>query len=177
MQTVCDFSPVLITKEKIMNHQLPSNFKFCQAQAKDRALLVKFLRHTYKELFPYQSNFVHLIKTVDDYFSLETPLWWVEKSDNVEEKSNLKIACLWMGTGIDQVTGERYSHIFLLYVMPEYRQQGIGKALMNQAILYAKNKGDQKIGLQVFTHNQQALNLYQNLGFQTQFYLMFKKLE
>ena len=82
-----------------------------------------------------------------------------------------------MGTGIDQVTGERYSHIFLLYVMPEYRQQGIGKALMNQAILYAKNKGDQKIGLQVFTHNQQALNLYQNLGFQTQFYLMFKKLE
>ncbi len=158
-----------------MQSQLPEGYNFRKGEAKDRALLVKFLRHTYKELFPDQPSFVHLIKTVDDYFSLETPLWWVEKEINPDHRKT-QIACVWMGNAIDQVTGDRYSHIFSLYVMPEYRHQGIGKALMNQAISYAKNRGDQKIGLQVFSHNQQALKMYNSLGFETQSYLMFKNL-
>ena len=151
------------------------SYNFRRGEAKDRALLIKFLRHTYKDLFPHQKSFVHLIKTVDDYFNLETPLWWVETNEN-ESDRNIQIACLWMGNAIDQVCGDRYSHIFLLYVVPKYRHQGIGTALMNKAISYAKKRGDEKIGLQVFTHNQTAMNIYQNLGFQTQSFLMFKSL-
>jgi ribosomal protein S18 acetylase RimI-like enzyme len=160
-------------------HQLPENYYFREGEAKDRALLVKFMRHTYKELFPYQQHFVHLIKTVDDYFSRETPLWWIETSDSttVDQTRKTQIACLWMGNGIDQVKGDRYSHIFLLYVLPEYRQQGLGTALMNQAITYAQDRGDRQIGLQVFTHNQPALKMYQSLGFHTQSLSMFKSLE
>jgi ribosomal protein S18 acetylase RimI-like enzyme len=161
----------------MINNPLPQNYTFRKGQARDRALLVKFLRHTYKELFPHQSSFVHLIKTVDDHFTLNSPLWWVEIEDpqNSEIKYQSSVACLWMGNAIDQVTGDRYSHIFLLYVMPSYRRQGIGKALMNQAIDYAQSRGDRQIGLQVFTHNKEALNIYNTLGFQTTSYLMLKK--
>lgn len=162
-----------------MDMQLPDGYSLRQGEARDRALLVKFLRHTYKELFPYQPHFVHLIKTVDDYFSRETPLWWIEitKAMVLDQVRSDQVACLWMGNGIDQVSGDRYSHIFLLYVMPEYRRQGLGKALMNQAINYAQARGDRQIGLQVFTHNQQALKLYQNFGFQTQSLFMFKSID
>jgi ribosomal protein S18 acetylase RimI-like enzyme len=162
-----------------MDIQLPHGYSLRKGEARDRALLVKFLRHTYKELFPYQQHFVHLIKTVDDYFSRETPLWWIEITESMvlDQVRTDQVACLWMGNGIDQVSGDRYSHIFLLYVIPEYRRQGLGKALMNQAINYAQDRGDRQIGLQVFTHNQQALKLYQSFGFQTQSFLMFKSID
>lgn len=51
----------------------------------DRALLVKFMQRTYQELYP-GDNFAHLSQTVEQYFSNETPLWWVEKRGRAEER-------------------------------------------------------------------------------------------
>jgi ribosomal protein S18 acetylase RimI-like enzyme len=79
-----------------------------------------------------------------------------------------------MGNAIDQINGSRYSHIFLLYVIPEYRRRGIAKILLQQAESWAKTRGDRQIGLQVFPQNQAAVNLYQNMGFQTQSLTMLK---
>ncbi len=42
----------------------------------DKALLVKFIQRTYQELFSNQ-DFSHLARTVEQYFSTDTPLWWV----------------------------------------------------------------------------------------------------
>jgi ribosomal protein S18 acetylase RimI-like enzyme len=83
---------------------------------------------------------------------------------------------LWLGNAIDQVIGDRYAYIFLLYVVPHCRQQGIGKALMRQAEDWAMARGDRQLGLQVFPHNQPALNLYSRLGYQTQSLWMVKPL-
>ena len=60
--------------------------------------------------------------------------------------------------------------------MPEYRRQGIGSALMRYAEDWARAKGDRQIGLQVFQFNQPALNLYQQLGYETQSFWMIKVL-
>ncbi|MEI2422417.1 GNAT family N-acetyltransferase, partial [Arthrospira platensis SPKY2] len=78
------------------------------------------------------------------------------------------IACLWMGTAINQVTGDRISHIFLVYVHPEHRRRGIGAALMNYGEQWTKTRGDRQISLQVFTNNKPALSLYEKLGYQPQ---------
>ncbi|HEY9640852.1 MAG TPA: GNAT family N-acetyltransferase [Coleofasciculaceae cyanobacterium] len=134
----------------------------------DRALLVKFMQRTYQELYPGR-EFAHLARTVEQYLSAETSLWWVEAAAT-------PIACLWLGNAVDQVTADRHAYIFLLYVSPHHRHQGIGSALMSQAELWAKQRGDRQIGLQVFTHNQPALNLYQKLGYQTQSIWMVKQL-
>ncbi|MCX7597108.1 MAG: GNAT family N-acetyltransferase, partial [Fischerella sp.] len=150
----------------------------------DRALLVKFMQLTYQEIFPSR-DFSHLARTVEQYFSSQTPLWWVEEEpevgktkggENAELSSPHPLACLWIGNAIDQVTGDRHAHILLLYVVPEHRRRGIGTALIQYAEDWAKKRGDRQIGLQVFQSNPAALSLYDHLGYQTQSLWMVKSL-
>ncbi|MGB7713125.1 MAG: GNAT family N-acetyltransferase [Microcoleus sp.] len=161
----------------------------------DRAQLVKFMHRTYGELYP-NGELGHLAQTVEQYFSKQTPLWWVEFQKNMgEEEANLSalpssdlepksqvqnlksvVGCLWLGNAIDQTTGTRHAHIFLLYVAPEHRRLGIGAALVVHAENWARTRGDRQIGLQVFLSNQPALNLYQKLGYQSHSLWMLKSL-
>ena len=133
---------------------------------------------TYQELFPDQ-DFSHLALTVEQYFSKETPLWWVDFLGECTEgasSSPAPIACLWVGNAIDQVRGDRHAHIFLLYVKPSHRRQGIGTALMHRVENWAVGRGDRSIGLQVFQSNTAALNLYHQLGYQTVSLWMVKQM-
>lgn len=161
----------------------------------DRAQLVKFMHRTYGELYP-DGELGHLAQTVEQYFSNQTPLWLVEYQKNSLEDAeilpvlpsshlnpksqvhNLKstIGCLWLGNAIDQGTGQRHAHIFLLYVAPAHRRLGIGRYLVIHAENWAKKRGDRQIGLQVFLSNQPALNLYQKLGYQSHSVSMIKSL-
>ncbi len=142
----------------------------------DQALLVKFMQRTYQEQFPNQ-NFSHLTRTIEQYFSRDTPLWWVYAEQETKNHHQSPIGCLWVGNAIDQVSGDRHPHIFLLYVMPEYRHRGIGKALMNYIENWAKQRGYGQIGLQVFQTNIPALDLYHQLGYQEQSLWMVKSLQ
>ena len=150
----------------------------------ERALLVKFMQRTYQELYPDQ-DFSHLVQTVEHYLTYESPVWWVEPEelDPIASTALLSratlspVACLWLGNSVDQVTGNRHACIFLLYVTPEHRRQGIASALVQHAIAWSRARGDRQLGLQVFQANQPALNLYQKLGFQTQALWMVKPLE
>jgi ribosomal protein S18 acetylase RimI-like enzyme len=143
----------------------------------DRALLVKFMQRTYQELYVGQPV-AHLAHTVEQYFSTDTPLWWVEPVINPIPQSLFQlrqpIACLWLGNAIDQIQGDRHAHIFLVYVDPAHRRCGIGSALMRQAEAWAQARGDRQIGLQVFQANQPALQLYEKLGYQPQSIWMVK---
>jgi ribosomal protein S18 acetylase RimI-like enzyme len=162
--------------------------------ALDRALLVKFMQRSYQDIFP-PGDFSHLAQTVEQYFSSKTPLWWVDEDREAGEQgsrgafsslsalSSLSspspsspIACLWVGNAIDQIGGSRHAHIFLLYVEREHRRRGIGTALMKYLEKWATQRGDRQIGLQVFQSNQAALNLYDQLGYQTQSLWMVKSL-
>ncbi|BAY98924.1 GCN5-related N-acetyltransferase [Tolypothrix tenuis PCC 7101] len=147
------------------------------------------MQRSYQDIFP-QADFSHLAQTVEQYFSSKTPLWWVEEAEGAEEAEEAEgekkilspsspsspVACLWVGNAIDQVTGTRHAHIFLLYVLPEYRRRGIGTALMKYVENWANQRGDRQLGLQVFQSNQPALNLYHQLGYQTQSLWMVKSL-
>ncbi len=147
-----------------------------RGSTQDKALLITFMKRTYQDIFPNQ-DFSHLSQTVDQYLSNDTPLWWVDfVGEQSEDISPVPIACLWMGNAIDQITGLRHAHLFLLYVVPEHRRRGVGKALMQYGETWAKARGDKQIGLQVFANNTPALNLYEQLGFQTQSLWMVKKL-
>lgn len=164
-----------------MKKKLLPDYTIHSGSTLDRALLVKFMQRTYQDMFP-QQNFSHLSQTVEQYLSQETPLWWVEYSpeqnEQVKDISNTRpIACLWMGNAIDQITGLRHAHIFVLYVVPSHRRKGIGTALMEYAENWAKQRGDIQIALQVFQTNTPALNLYNRLGYQTKSLWMTKPLE
>ena len=166
---------------------MPDGYALRLGSSLDRALLVNFMQRTYQELEAAE-DYAHLAQTVEHYLSRETPLWWVVpivnrlENDRLENVSPLSarspqpVACLWLGTAIDQRHGDRHTHVFLLYVLPEHRRRGIGKALMLHAEAWAKDQGDRQIGLQVFQSNQAALNLYDRLGFRTQSLWMVKPL-
>ncbi|BAT51218.1 GCN5-related N-acetyltransferase [Nostoc sp. NIES-3756] len=156
-----------------------------QGSTLERSQLVKFIQRTYQELFPEQKDFAHLATTVEQYFSKDTPLWWVdflgeevttdgEVKQGINNSPSSPVACLWMGNAIDQIKGDRHAHIFLLYVAPEHRRRGIARTLMQYAENWAKQRGDQQIGLQVFQSNPVALTLYNQLGYQTQSLWMIK---
>ena len=105
-----------------MNSALPPGYSLRLGDRLDRALLVKFMQRTYHEFDPTAPT-RHLALTVEQYFSSETPLWWVEAVPPSamdrppgQTQRPSPIACLWMGTAIDQTWGDRYAHIFLLYV-------------------------------------------------------------
>lgn len=136
------------------------------------------MQRTYRELLP-DENFGHLAQTVEQYFSGQTPLWWVEPEDSSQSNCHpvRRVACLWLGNAVDQIRGDRHTHIFLLYVDPDHRRRGIGSALMQWAETWAKERGDRQIGLQVFQSNQTALTFYQNLGYQAQAFWMVKPLD
>ncbi len=156
-----------------MVRELVAGYQLRQGSGLDRAMLVKFINLTYGELFPEQ-DFGHLARTVDRYLSTQTPIWWVEV---MGKSATSPVGCLWVGNAINQVEGDRVTHIFLLYVSPQHRRLGIGSALVTHAENWAKAWGDRQIGLQVFLSNQPALKLYQKLGFQSESVLMVKSLK
>ncbi|OCQ89990.1 acetyltransferase [Nostoc sp. MBR 210] len=175
-----------------MSEQLLPGYLIRRGSTLERSLLVKFMQRTYQERFP-QQDFSHLARTVEQYLSKDTPLWWVDVEEAGETRSREQrggtdnkysplppapcpVACVWVGNAIDQISGDRHAHIFLLYVVPEHRRKGIGKALMQYVENWAIQRGDKKIGLQVFESNQPALNLYHQLGYQTQSLWMLKEL-
>jgi GNAT superfamily N-acetyltransferase len=139
----------------------------------DATTLLKFLQVTYQELYPEQQDYQHLSLTIDRYFSAETPLWFVT---TVDRDRAVKIACLWLGIAIDQINGIRHPNIFLIYVDPNYRRQGIGLALMEHAETWARTQGYTQMGLQVFTTNHPAIELYQQLGYQSRSISMMREL-
>jgi len=149
------------------------SYRIHRGSGVDRALLLRFMTLTYQELFPQVQDFSHLARTVEQYFSAETPLWWVFPENTTAQK----VGCIWVGNGVDQIQGDRYAHIFLLYVKPDHRRQGLGQRLMQQAQTWARKRGDRQMGLHVFCQNQAAIALYQRLGFQTQSWLMLKPLK
>jgi ribosomal protein S18 acetylase RimI-like enzyme len=147
---------------------LPDGYDFRLGKGGDRSLLIHFLQQAHREFSPEPKDLSHLADTVKQYFSADTPLWIVEKNRKA-------IACLWMGNAVDQVSGERYGHIFLVYVDPQHRRQGIATELIDRARQWAKGHGQRQIGLQVFLANENALSLYRNLGFQTRSLLMLER--
>jgi ribosomal protein S18 acetylase RimI-like enzyme len=50
-------------------------------------------------------------------------------------------------------------------IIGDFRRIGIGKAMMDYMIGWAKEKGYEKITLSVFSTNQRAINLYKKFGF------------
>jgi GNAT superfamily N-acetyltransferase len=156
-----------------MDHTLPTGYQLKKGAQGDRLLLVKYMELTYQELCPEQRDFGHLKTTVNQHFGDRTPLWLVETAKEIQWST---VACLWMGNAIEQRSGKYHAHIFLIFVEPEHRHNGIGKALIQTAENWARTRGDHQIGIQVLVTNYQALNLYQNTGFKTQSLSLIKPL-
>ncbi len=57
------------------------------------------------------------------------------------------------------------AEIATLFVHPNHRRQGIGEALLKEAIHRLKKRGIKQVLLDVSIHNDPALNMYEKMGF------------
>jgi ribosomal protein S18 acetylase RimI-like enzyme len=150
-----------------------------------RARLVKFMQRAYREMAREQEGKgdrekgesrvgAHLADTVQRHLSAGAKLWWLidqfaGASVGLPGIHTLDpVGCLWLGEAIDQRTGDKQAYVFLLYIAPEHRHQGLGTALMQHAQNWAQQQGYLQISLQVFEDNDAAMQLYRKLGYQSQ---------
>jgi len=66
--------------------------------------------------------------------------------------------------GIKEVENDEF-FISNLAVLPDYQGKGLGKALLNQAEVKAKELGLHKLSLTVDVENDRAISLYKKIGF------------
>jgi ribosomal protein S18 acetylase RimI-like enzyme len=69
---------------------------------------------------------------------------------------------------------EWYWWIQSVYVMPEYRGQGIFRAMYTKVIEMAKEQNINQVRLYVDRHNTNAQKVYQKLGMEECHYLMYE---
>ncbi|WP_108651652.1 GNAT family N-acetyltransferase [Dongshaea marina] len=70
------------------------------------------------------------------------------------------------------VAAQRYYVLYDLYINEQARKQGVARALMEQAQLFAKQAGAYKLTLETAIDNLPAQKLYESIGYQrdTEFY-------
>ncbi|PGM56074.1 GNAT family N-acetyltransferase [Bacillus sp. AFS053548] len=74
------------------------------------------------------------------------------------------IGYIWYSVNIKQEPN--YAYLYEILIYPEYRGRGFGKEAMRMCIKEINELGVDDVCLHVFGHNQNALNLYQQLGFE-----------
>jgi RimJ/RimL family protein N-acetyltransferase len=75
-----------------------------------------------------------------------------------------------LSLGRDPHPASRHVADLGLMVAVTHRRQGIGRALLDQAVSWAREVGVRKLELHVFPHNEPAIALYESFGFRREGY-------
>jgi len=75
------------------------------------------------------------------------------------------------------LTPEVHAFIYDVWVAPDHRDKGIGKALVEWASDWARRRGHRKIKLEVSEENARARHVYESLGFRPERRYMGRILE
>ncbi|HET8651353.1 MAG TPA: GNAT family protein [Gaiellaceae bacterium] len=70
-----------------------------------------------------------------------------------------------LSLGRDPHPASRHVADLGLMVAASHRRRGIGKALLREAVEWARGSGIRKLELHVFPHNEAAIALYESFGF------------
>ncbi|MEL1134255.1 GNAT family N-acetyltransferase [Desulfitobacterium sp. THU1] len=125
---------------------------------------------------PMEETMKYRVKMLKNFWT------WIKQSDSkvfIAETDQVQpVGFLVLYThAVEELTGLHQAWIMDLAVLEEFRKKGIGRALMDAAEAYCREEAIQYLGLAVSTHNIQALNLYQSLGFVEERKLMVKVLK
>ncbi len=94
----------------------------------------------------------------------------------VAELEHSPAGCLLMWTLEDYFSRQWHAHISVIAVTKSAEGQGVGRALMDYAEGWAKDRGHQSITLSVFEGNRRAQALYERVGFSVEMRRMTKHL-
>ncbi len=75
-----------------------------------------------------------------------------------------------LSVGRDQHPASRHVADLGLMVASSHRRQGVGRALLDAAVRWAREHRIEKLELHVFPHNEGAIALYEQFGFEREGY-------
>ena len=94
------------------------------------------------------------------------------ESDNemglLYEKDGLYVGFMHLSIRTDYVNGTETSPVVFIeaiYVLPDYRKQGIGREFLEYAEQFAKEKGIKQLASDCFTDNYLSESFHKNCGF------------
>lgn len=70
-------------------------------------------------------------------------------------------------------TPDLVGEVQTLSILPEYRSQGIGDALMGEALRLFRTKGLSQVSIGVFANNDGAIRFYERYGFSVRYVVMW----
>ncbi len=73
---------------------------------------------------------------------------------------------VFVSTKTDYFTGASHAHVEVLAVTPEAEGQGLGRALLEGAEGWARERGHNQITLNVFERNERARGVYERLAYE-----------
>lgn len=94
----------------------------------------------------------------------------------LEDLNGRRSGMLWVERSSDQFTCDLTGYILGIYVEPELRGIGLGKALIKAAEDWCRDRGLLSISLNVGRYNKSAKQLYEESGFQERSTVMRKDL-
>ena len=92
------------------------------------------------------------------------------------DRAGLRIGYINVREGSDDVLGEPCGYIALLAIQEEYEGRGVARLLMKRAERWAKEMGFDRVALDVFASNNNALEFYQRAGFKPETVRVIKRL-
>jgi ribosomal protein S18 acetylase RimI-like enzyme len=128
------------------------------------------MRHKFfVELSLAQTGLVHTIEEIDfhtieseekirDFLKNQRGLWLLAINAANQVVGEVDIT-------VNKLSRVRHNGRLSIGVLPPYQRLGLGSALMNEAILWAKAQGLLRIELFLFENNQAARHLYDRFGF------------
>lgn len=133
---------------------------FVQIRRVDKEIFLELALQHFKELNP---NFVPIDNWKTDYF------------DSIQSNGNMflcwiivdkeRVGFIIFGIENHRFLPRKYGMIYELYVVPECRRKGIGKACAIQVIEKLRTLNISRIQLEVVDGNHKAVDLWKQLGF------------
>lgn len=96
----------------------------------------------------------------------EATLWHAARLDSVDFNASCVARVDGAPAGVVLIARRGWtSRVAAMAVVPEFRRQRVGRALMEQVLAEAKQRGERAMVLEVLTSNAPAVRLYESLGF------------
>lgn len=136
----------------------------------DASLIAEMSRETFYETFASHNTQADMDKFLSEQFSKEMLMAQVGMKDHVfyiAYADEQPAGYLFLKNGADAGTESRYPiEISRLYARNSFIGKGIGKSLMETALHYALQNGNDCIWLGVWEHNHRAIRFYTSFGFE-----------
>jgi putative acetyltransferase len=126
----------------------------------DNAIIASIIRATLTEFGAARPGTVYYDEATDklsDVFDVPRGTYFIAELDG----EIVGGAGIYPTDGLDEKTCE----LVKMYLLPIARGKGIGRALMNQCIDFAKSEGYDQIYLETMPELSNAIHLYEKMGF------------